>query len=131
MCGGGAGGATLQVTRRKAALVSVLTGVGLAVVGGLLLMGLPAAVVLLAVEPVIAWLWQVSPEAMFPRDSGWPFMIINSLLFGLLVPPAVLLPWRLAGWRYTAAVPAMLALGMPLVMLAMYAIGIAPGLNPG
>lgn len=112
----------------RSALLSLAAGLALSVLGNVPGMGLPGALALIPAMPLILLVWDVSPEAMFPRDSAWPFAIAVTAFMGPLIP----LTWLgtralgLAGGRRALAVLAAFLLGSTAIALGTYAVGIAP-----
>jgi hypothetical protein len=111
----------------QAALVSVLAGAALSILGVIPGMGLPGA--LLALPAILlAAPFVAIPDDPFPRDSAWPFFILATLLWG----PAVPIAWlgtRAAGLRgnarAVAVIVAILALGV-MTTTVLYLVTVPP-----
>lgn len=113
---------------RRALLVSSAAGLALALLGNMLLMGIPGAMTLIPAEPILRLIWG---RADFPRDSAWPWAIITTFALGPVVPAAWMATRRWRGWRRAVAFAAAFTLGATAVAVATYAVGVAPMFRGG
>jgi hypothetical protein len=116
------------MTRRSwpiALLIASGAGLAVAALGTIPFMGLPGALALAPIWPVLHLL--AGGGDPFPRDSAWPFAIINTWFTGAVLPLAWMATRPLRGWVRGLAFTAAWVVLAALASLSLYAMTMPTG----
>ncbi len=107
----------------KTLLWSVATAVTIALVGTMLLLGLPGALWFGIAGVLLHVLWIIPGDAaLLPPDGYWPFAIILSLLWPVWIPVGAVLSMRRLGTSRSWITFAVILAGSIVTTIGLYAL---------
>jgi hypothetical protein len=106
--------------------IALLAALGTAI-GGMLLLGLPGAVIFTLATPVIRLLFGAQAREALPADSLWPIAIVITLLWPVSIVAGYLVAYRLLApaapvWRHAAFVAVLAGWGL-LLSVVLFLMG--------